>query len=44
MCNIDFIFIWLFKIISQIKHHMRREYFKKTRIYQEMLILFSKLS
>jgi hypothetical protein len=44
MSNIDFIFQQLHDAITVIKSNMKREYFKKTAIYQEMLSLFKTLS
>jgi hypothetical protein len=34
MANIDYIFEVLYEIIVRIKWNMKREYFKKTQIYQ----------
>lgn len=44
MSNIDFIFQQLYDAIRLIKSNMKREYFKKTAIYFEMLRLFKSLS
>lgn len=41
--SIEFIFACLHKLIAEIKHKFRREFFKTTDIYREMLSLFNSL-